>query len=171
MKVGQYKIDRSSWDEINIDGWFRALVPPNWEVEDDEEVIVFDPSGFGEMSINLFTNVGPNNKKQKASSMIADWAEELSLLNGYEVSIFKRTRSLLITSTEFVSNEPEGDIVYWRIFPVIGRKISLDINYSCPLEDRDREEAIVEGIVDSIELIEPTRNTRVPRRHRKAAGE
>ena len=171
MKVDQYKIDRSSWDEIHIDGWFKALIPPNWEVEDDEEVIVFDPSGFGEMSINLFTNVGRNSKKQKASNMISDWAEELGLLNGYEVSIFKRTRDLLIASAEFVSDEPEGEIVYWRIYVVIGGKISLDISYSCPLEDRNREEAVIEGIVDSIELIEPTRDSKVPQRHRKAAGE
>ncbi len=171
MKADQYKIDRSSWDEIHIDGWFKALIPPNWEVEDDDEVIVFDPSGFGEVSINLFTNVGRNSKKQKASNMISDWAEELNLLNGYEVSVFKRTCSLLITSTEFVSDEPEGEIVYWRIFPVIGEKITLDVNYSCPLEDRDREEVVIEGIVDSIELLEPMRPTRARRRHRKAAGE
>lgn len=171
MKVNQIKIDRSSWDEIHIDGCFKALIPPHWEVEDDDEVIVFDPSGFGEMSINLFTDVGRNSKKQKASDMISDWAEELGLLNGYEVSIFKRTRNLLIASTEFVSNEAEGEIVYWRIFPVIGGKITLDISYSCPLEDRDREEAVIEGIVDSIELIEPMRNARAPRRDRKAAGE
>lgn len=171
MKVDQYKIDRSSWDEIHIDGWFKALIPPNWEVEDDEEVIVFDPSGFGEMSINLFTNVGRNSKKQKASNMMSDWAEELGLLDACEVSIFKRTRDLLIASAEFVSDEPEGEIVYWRIYAVIGEKISLDISYSCPLEDRNREEAVIEGIVDSIELIEPARDSKVPQRHRKAAGE
>ncbi len=140
-------------------------------MEDDDEVIVFDPSGFGELSINLFTNVGRNSKKQKASNMISDWAEELGLLNGYDVLIFKRTRNLLIAASEFVSHETEGEIVYWRIFPVIGGKITLDISYSCPLEDRDREEAVIEGIVDSIELIEPTRNARAPRRDRKAAGE
>lgn len=171
MKADQYKIDRSSWDEIHIDGWFKALIPPDWEVEDDDEVIVFDPSGFGEISINLFTNVGRNSKKQKASDMISDWAEELRLLNGYEVSVFKRTRNLLIASTEFVSDEPEGEIVYWRIFPVIGGKITLDVNYSCPLEDRDREEAVIERIVDSIELLEPKGLARPRRRHRKAAGE
>ncbi len=171
MKVDINKIDRSSWDEIHIDGCFKALIPPSWEVEDDDEVIVFDPSGFGELSINLFTNVGRNSKKQKASNMISDWAEELGLLNGYEVLIFKRTRNLLIAASEFVSHEAEGEIVYWRIFPVIGGKITLDISYSCPLEDRDREEAVIEGIVDSIELIEPSRNARAPRRDRKAAGE
>ncbi len=171
MKVDLNKIDRSSWDEIHIDGCFRALIPPSWEVEDDDEVIVFDPSGFGELSINQFTNVGRNSKKQKASNMISDWAEELGLLNGYEVLIFKRTRNLLIASAEFVSHEAEGEIVYWRIFPVIGGKITLDISYSCPLEDRDREEAVIEGIVDSIELIEPMRSARATRRDRKAAGE
>lgn len=171
MKVDQYKIDRSSWDEINIDGWFKTLIPPNWEVEDDDQVMVFDPSGFGEMSINLFTNVGRISKKQKASNMICGWVEELGLLNGYEVSIFKRTRHLLIASAEFVTDEPEGEIVYWRIFPVIGGKITLDISYSCSLEDRDREETIIEGIIDSIELVEPEGSARVPRRRRKAAGE
>jgi hypothetical protein len=171
MKVGQQKIDRSSWDEIHINGCFKALIPPHWEVEDDDEVIVFDPSGFGEMSINLFTNVSRESKKQKATNMISDWAEELNLLSGYEISILKRTRHLLIASAEFVSDEPEGEVVYWRIFSLIGGKITLDISYSCPLEDSDREEAVVEGIVDSIELIEPRRDSRVAQRHRKAAGE
>jgi hypothetical protein len=30
----------------------------------------------------------------------------------------------------------------------------LDVNYSCDIEDRSREEEIIEGIVDSIELTE-----------------
>jgi hypothetical protein len=171
VKFDQYKIDRSSWDEIHIDGWFRALIPPNWEVEDDEQVVVFDPSGFGEMTISLFNNAGRNSKKEKAANMISDWAEELGLLNTCEVSIFKRTRDLLIASAECVSDEPEGEIVYWRIFPVIGGRITLDISYSCPLEDRDREEMVVEAIVDSIELIETGSGTRIPRRRRKTAGE
>lgn len=171
MKVDQYKIDRSSWDEIYIDGWLKALIPPKWEVEDGEEVVVFDPSGFGEMTINLLADAGRNNKKEKAARMISDWTQELGLLGACEVSIFKRTRDLLIASAECVSDEPEGEMVYWRIFPVIGGKITLDISYSCRLEDRDREETIIEGIVDSIELVETGSGPRIPRRRRKAAGE
>jgi hypothetical protein len=171
MKIDQYKIDRSSWDEIYIDGWFKALIPPEWEVEDDEQVVVFDPSGFGEMTISLFDDPAPNSKKEKATKMISGWAEELGLLDACEVSIFKRTRDLLIASAECVSDEPEGEIVYWRIFSVIGGEIALDISYSCPLEDRDREETIIEGIVDSIELNEAGSGPRIPRRRRKTAGE
>lgn len=155
MRNDREVIDRSSWDEIKIDGWFTALIPSNWEVEDDHEVIIFDPEGFGELSISLINRGLRGRKKQKASRVIAGWAAELGLFNGQEVTMFKRSRDLLITSAEFTSDEPEGEFVYWRIFPVIGEKSSLDVSYSCPVEDRDREEAIIEAIVDSIKLIEP----------------
>jgi len=36
--------------------------------------------------------------------------------------------------------------------------VSLDISYSCSLEDRDREDNIVENIIDSIALLEPVEN-------------
>ncbi len=148
-------IDKSSWDEIKIDGWFTAMIPPEWEVEDDHEVIIFDPNGFGELSISLVENESRGRKKQRASRVISGWANELGLQNGYEVTMFKRSRDLLIASAEFISDEPDGEFVYWRIFPVIGEKSALDVSYSCPVEDRDREESIIEAIIDSIRLLEP----------------
>jgi len=148
-------IDRSAWDEIKIDGWFTALIPPDWEVEDDHEVVIFDPDGFGELSISMIANIPRGGKKQRASDVISGWAEELGSADGREIIMFKRSRNLLIASAEFTADEPEGEIVYWRIFPIIGEKIALDVSYSCPVEDRDREEAIIEAIIDSIRLIEP----------------
>jgi hypothetical protein len=153
MKVDQHIIDRSSWDEINIDGWFKALIPPTWEVDDDEDVIIFDPDGFGELSINFLEKVNGRSKRDIASQIVAGWAEELGQLD-YESSIVKRSKDLMIVSAEFIADEPEGEIEYWRIFAVIGNKIALDVNYSCEVEDRDREEQIIEGIIDSVELNE-----------------
>lgn len=147
--------DRGSWDEIKIDGLFSALIPPNWEVDDDRDVIIFDPNGFGELTISVVANMTGLRKRHKASHVIAEWAEELGIHGRGEVTVFKRSRDLLITSAEFMADEPEGELIYWRIFPVIGDKIALDVSYSCPVEDRDREETIVEAIVDSIKLMEP----------------
>lgn len=155
MIANNDNIDKSSWDEIKIDGWFTAMIPPDWEVEDDREVIIFDPNGFGELSISLIDHESRGRKKQRASRVITGWAKELGLHNGCEVTIFKRSRDLLIASAEFMSDEPEGEFVYWRIFPVIGEKSALDVSYSCPVEDRDREENVIEAIVDSIRLLEP----------------
>jgi hypothetical protein len=172
MEIDQNRTDRDSWDEIQIDGWFKALVPPSWEVEDDDqEVVVFDPAGFGELSIALVSISGGESKKQRASEIISAWTEELNWQSRREVAIFKRTRDILTVSAETIADEPEGEIVYWRVFAVIGRKIALDIGYCCPVEDRDREEAIIEGIVDSIRLIEPEGRSRTRRRYRERAGE
>jgi hypothetical protein len=154
MKVRQHIIDRSSWDEINIDGWFKALIPPNWEVDDEEEVIIFDPEGFGELNISFLERGGDRRKKGIATEIIAGWADELGHQIGFESSIVKRSRELLIMSSEFIADEPEGEMEYWRIFAVVGEKIALDVSYSCEIQDRDREEQIIEGIVDSIQLIE-----------------
>lgn len=148
-------IDTGKWDEIKIDGWFTALIPPDWEVEDNDEIVIFDPDGFGELSINLMTGAARGRKRQKAFSAVSSWAEELGFHDSNEITMFKRSRNLLIASAEFTSSEPEGELVYWRIFPVIGEKMALDISYSCPVEDRDREEAIIEAIIGSIRLIEP----------------
>jgi len=149
-------LDRKNWDEIKIDGWFTALIPPDWEVEDDNEVVIFDPDGFGELTISLIaTKSRRGRKKEKAFGVISGWAEELGFLDNSEITMFKRSRALLIASAEFTVDEPEGELAYWRIFPVIGEKIALDISYSCPVEDRDREEAVIEAIIDSIRLIEP----------------
>ena len=153
--INHENIDKSSWDEIKIDGWFTALIPSNWEVEDDHEVIIFDPDGFGELSISLIENETRGRKRQRASRVISGWASELGLHNSQGVTMFKRNRDILITSAEFTSDEPEGELVYWRIFPVIGEKSALDVSYSCPVEDRDREEAVIEAIVESIKLLEP----------------
>lgn len=172
MKIDQDKIDKNSWDEIQIDGWFKVLVPPSWEVEDeDKEVVIFDPSGFGELSIALLSISGEQSKKERASEIIAAWAEELNWQAGHDIAIFKRTRDLLIVSAETIADEPEGEIVYWRVFAVIGRRIALDIGYCCPVEDRDSEETIIEGIVDSIRLIEPESRRRSSRPLREKAGE
>jgi hypothetical protein len=154
MKVDQRIIDRSSWDEINIDGWFKALIPPTWEVDDEEEVVIFDPDGFGELNISFLEKVNGRGKREIASEIIAGWAEEFGKELDYEAVIVKRSKDILILSAEFISDEPEGEIEFWRIFAVIGNKIALDVNYSCDIEDRSREEEIIEGIVDSIQLTE-----------------
>jgi hypothetical protein len=152
MKVDHQIIDRSTWDEINIDGWFKALIPPSWEVDDEEDVTIFDPEGFGELNITFLERVNGRSKRDMAGDIIDGWAEELDQYNGYEAGILKRSRELLIVAAEFTANEPEGDIEYWRIFAVVGDKVALDINYSCDIEDREREERIIEGIIDSIQL-------------------
>ncbi len=157
MKVDQHIIDRSSWDEINIDGWFRALIPPTWEVDDDEgneDIVIFDPAGVGELNISFLEKAKDRGKRDIAGEMIYEWAEELGHEFDYEISIVKRNKDLLIASTDFTADEPDGEIEYWRIFAVIGNKIALDINYNCGVEDRDREEGIIDGIVDSIRLTE-----------------
>jgi hypothetical protein len=153
MKVDHRIIDRSSWDEINIDGWFKALIPPTWEVDDEEDVIIFDPGGFGELNITFLERTAGRSKRDIAAEIVAGWAEEFGQFIDYEANIVKRSKDLLIVSAEFTADEPEGDVEYWRIFAVVGDKIALDINYSCDIEDRNREERIVEGIIDSIQLI------------------
>lgn len=155
MKNDRAKIDKSSWDEIHVDGWFRGLIPPEWEIEDDDEVLIYEPNGFGEIRINMFVKNNNKNKKQRAGEILSEWADELGPSYDKEVSIFKRTRGLLAMSAEFIGSEPDGEMIYWRMFPVIGEKVSLDISYSCSLEDRDREDNIVENIIDSIVLLEP----------------
>jgi len=154
MKVDQHIIDRGSWDEINIDGWFKALIPPSWEVDDEDDVVIFDPDGFGELNINFLEKTNGRSKKDIAVEIISGWAEELGQRENYETSILKRNKDLLIASSEFIADEPEGEVEYWRIFAVIGKKVALDVSYSCEIEDRDREEQIIEGIVDSIQLKE-----------------
>ena len=153
MKVDQHIIDRSSWDEINIDGWFKALIPSTWEVDDEDDVIIFDPDGVGELCINFLEKVNGQKKRMKAGEIITGWAEELGQYN-YESSIIKRNKDLVVVSAEFIADEPEGEMEYWRIFAVVGNKIALDVNYSCAVDDRDKEERIIEGIIDSIELNE-----------------
>lgn len=154
MKIDQHIIDRSSWDEINIDGWFKALIPPEWEVDDEDDIIIFDPDGFGELNINFLEKSDGKGKKEIAGEIIGSWAEELDQQDNFEMNIVKRSKDLLVVSTEFVADEPEGEVEYWRIFAVVGKDIALDVNYNCEVEDRDREEKIIEGIVDSIQIID-----------------
>ena len=154
MKVEQQIIDRSSWDEINIDGWFKALIPPTWEVDDEEDVIIFDPDGFGELNISFLEKAQDRSKREIASDILAGWADELGQAPEYETAIIKRNTNVLIMSGDFIADEPEGEIGYWRIFAIIGNKIALDVNYNCEVEDREREERIIEGIIDSIVLFE-----------------
>lgn len=158
MKNDRTKIDRSSWDEIHVDGWFKGLIPPEWEIEDDDEVLIYDPTGFGEIRINMFVKNNNKNKKQRGFEILSEWANELGPSYDKEISIFKRTRGLFALSAEFIGSEPDGEMIYWRMFPVMGEKVSLDISYSCSLEDRDREDLIVENIIDSIALLEPVEN-------------
>jgi hypothetical protein len=154
MKHEHVKIDKSSWDEIHMDGWFKGLIPPEWEIEDDDEVIIFDPKGFGELRLNMFVKNDNRTRKQRAFEIVRGWEKELGSSYEKEVSFFKRRRGLMALSAEFIGSEPDGEMVFWRIFPVIGEKLSLDISYSCSLEDRDREESIIENIIDSITLLE-----------------
>ena len=154
----QTKIDMSSWDEIHVDGWFRGLIPAEWEIEDEEEVVIFDPAGFGEIRMNMFVKNDNKSRKQRASEIIREWSNELGPSYDREVSYFKRRREILALSAEYIGSEPDGEMVYWRIFPLIGEKLALDISYSCSLEDRDRERIIVENIIDSISLLEKIEN-------------
>ncbi len=158
MKYDQIQIDKSSWDEIHVDGWFKGLIPPEWEIEDDDEVIIYDPTGFGELRLNMFVKNNNRSRKQRAFDVVREWAKELGPSYEKEVSFFKRRRGLIALTAEFVGNEPDGEMIFWRIFPVVGEKLSLDISYSCSLEDRNREETIIENIIDSITLLEPVEN-------------
>ncbi len=159
MKVDQHIIDRSSWDEINIDGWFKALIPPSWDYDyddddDDSDLVIFNPDGVGELNVTFLEKAVGRGKREIASEIVSGWAEEFGQEYNYDTSIVKRNRDLLIVSAEFIADEPEGEIEFWRIYAVVGSKIVLDINYSCGIEDRSLEEKIVEGIVDSIRLQE-----------------
>ncbi|UCE65990.1 MAG: hypothetical protein JSU85_14220 [Candidatus Zixiibacteriota bacterium] len=158
MKHDQVKIDKSSWDEIHVDGWFKGLIPPEWEIEDDDEVIIYDPAGFGELRLNMFVKNNNRSRKQRAFDVVNEWAKELGSSYEIEVSFFKRSRGLIALSAEFVGSEPDGEMIFWRIFPVVGEKLSLDISYSCSLEDRNREETVIENIIDSITLLETAEN-------------
>jgi hypothetical protein len=155
LKLDRSELDSNKWDEIQIEGWFKGLLPPSWEIEEDDEVVLFDPAGFGELRISFLINKTKKNKKERAQDIISDWKEELESQYDDDVSVLKRTRKLLVLSVEITASEPEGDLIYWRIIPIIGNKISLDIAYSCPVEDRDREEEMIDAIVDSISLLEP----------------
>ncbi len=152
MKANQNIIDRSSWDEISIDGWFKALMPGNWMIDDEEEVILFDPDGYGELNINFLEKSQEKGKKEIAAEVIESWAEELGQEFNYEIELVKRTKDLLIVSAELITDEMEGEVEYWKIYAVIGKNIVLDINYNCDVNDRKREEDIVDGIVDSIQI-------------------
>ena len=156
MKIDQRIIDRSSWDEINIDGWFKALIPPTWDYDDDDEsdLVIFNPDGVGELNITFLEKAVGRGKREIANEIISGWAEELGQEYNIETSIIKRTKDLLIISAEFIADEPEGEVEFWRIYAVVGSKIVLDVNYNCEVEDRSLEEKIVEGIVDSIRLQE-----------------
>ena len=156
MRLDRSKIDSSSWDEIRIEGWFTGLLPPEWEIEEDDEVVLFDPAGFGEMRVSFIINKTSKSKKERATEIISEWREELDCHFDNDVSVLKRTRHVFSLSAEFTASEAEGDLIFWRVIPVIGNKISLDISYSCAVEDRDREENIVDAIVDSIRLLEPS---------------
>src|SRR4030065_1545752 len=98
MKVDHHIIDRSSWDEINIDGWFKALIPPTWEVDDEDDVIIFDPEGFGELNITFLERTIGRSKRDVAGDIIAGWAEELDQYDVYEANIVKRSKEVLIVS-------------------------------------------------------------------------
>ena len=158
MSHDKLKIDKSSWDEIHVDGWFKGLIPPEWEIEDDDEVIIYDPTGFGEIRLNMFVKNNKKSRKQRAFDIIREWAKELGPSYEREVSFFKRRRGYMVLSAEFVGSEPDGEMVFWRIFPFMGENLSLDISYSCSLEDRSREESIIENIIDSISLVEKAEN-------------
>ena len=158
MKHDQVKIDKSFWDEIHVDGWFKGLIPPEWEIEDDDEVIIYDPTGFGELRLNMFVKNNNRTRKQRAFDIVREWAKELGPSYEKEVSFLKRRRGFIALSAEFVGSEPDGEMIFWRVFPVVGEKLSLDISYSCSLEDRNREESIIENIIDSGTLLEPVEN-------------
>ena len=77
MRQDKPKIDKSSWDEIQVDGWFKGLIPPAWEIEDDEEVIIYDPTGFGELRLNLFVKNDQRTRKERAADIVREWTKEL----------------------------------------------------------------------------------------------
>ena len=156
MRLNRSELDSSSWDEIRIEGWFNGLLPPEWEIEEDDEVVLFDPAGFGELRVSFIINKTSKSKKERAMEIISEWRDELNSHFDNDISVLKRTRHVFSLSAEFTASETEGDLIFWRIIPVIGKKISLDISYSCAVEDRDREENIVDAIVDSIRLLEPS---------------
>lgn len=155
MRLDRSELDSNKWDEIQIEGWFKALLPPSWEIEEDDEVVLFDPAGFGELRVSFLINKTNKSKKERAQDIINDWKEELDSQYDDDIAVLKRTRKLFVLSAEITASEPEGDLIFWRIVPIIGNRISLDIGYSCPVEDREREEEIVDTIVDSITLLEP----------------
>ena len=156
MRTNRQDIDRTSWDEVCFEGYFKALIPPTWEIEGEDEILLFDPEGCGELAVSVLKRVYWAGKRQVANQVIEDWAQELKQQPSEKI-FFKRTAQLLVIAAEFVGIEPEGDISYWRVFAIVGDRFALDVSYSCDIELRNEEAALVEAVVDSVRLAESPR--------------
>lgn len=134
-------------------GWFKLSIPDPWEVDEDEEPLaLYEPDGTGAVQI---TAKSPEARKP------GERIDVFLLMRGFlhqvgveiEETAAKRysKNGLDWAYTEYEAESGEGP-VFWRLWFATNHDIFVFLTYACRAEDKERERAVVDGVVDSLVL-------------------
>jgi hypothetical protein len=135
-------------------GWFRLTLPEGWEVDEDESpVAIYHPEGAGALQVTAETpRPLPPGGRIDVFLMLRAFLRQTGV--DFDETLARRTteKGLDRAFYEYTAESPEEGETLWRSWMVTNHDIVVFLTYACRDEDKDRERALVDGIVASLEL-------------------
>ncbi len=135
-------------------GWFRLTLPDGWEVDDDEQpVSIYHPEGAGALQVTAETpRPLPPGGRIDVFLMLRAFLKQTGVDFDETLATRLTERGLDRASYEYTAESPEEGEVVWRAWMVTNHDIVVFLTYACRAEDERQERAVVDSIVNSIEL-------------------
>ena len=138
---------RVEWENV-----FSLDIPETWTVYEEDGLISFfnEEAGVGAMQLSIAKRESPQELTAKEA---AELAVDYALQRGWN----DPTNSLRIfnikssPTTEFsVQENCDGELYYWRIWHVMGKKQVAFITYNCLVSDKSVEADLCDLIINSL---------------------
>jgi len=135
-------------------GWYRLTLPDGWEADEDESpVAIYHPEGAGALQLTAETpRPLPPGGKIDVFLLLRAFLKQTGVDFIEEGATRTTERGLDRAFYEYAAESPEEGNVVWRSWMVTNHDIVVFLTYACREEDKDRERAIIDGIVASLEL-------------------
>lgn len=129
---------------ISKAGWFSLHYPFDWEAEEDEYVAIYAPqNGVGALHISAYQAPGLVDPKSELSEHLAQENPSAPLEN-IQTSV---AGTKTVASFESVDQQS-----FYKVWFVAHDSYLLIATYNCDTEDRKKEMAEIEEIVQSIDF-------------------
>ncbi len=137
-------------------GWFRCVLPDGWTVDESEEPLsIYRPDGAGalQVTVQAIRPLKPGEKIDVAL-MLSSFLRSTGVDPDAAPVRRRRGPGLDWAFAEHAGEAPEGGgRALWRVWMATNHDIVAFLTYACAEEDRDRERAEVDRILDSLELL------------------
>ena len=135
-------------------GWYRLEIPEGWEVDEDESpVAIYHAEGAGALQVTAETpRPLPPGGKIDVFLMLRAFLKQTGV--DFDETLARRSteRGLDRAFYEYDADSPEDGRILWRSWMVTNHDIVVFLTYACREEEQEKERAVIDAIVGSLQL-------------------